>query len=79
MGIFAPAALGVQETGIVLLFQLLGLPAPIGVAYALLRRGRELFYVLVGGALLYSEEASFKRVLEHAADDRTGFAKCQLR
>jgi len=28
--------------------------------------------VLVGGALLYSEEASFKRVLEHAADDRTG-------
>jgi len=79
VGVFAPAAMGVQESGILLLFQLLGLPAPIGVAYALLRRGRELFYVLVGGALLYSEEASFKRVLEHAADDRTGLAKCQLR
>ena len=79
VGIFAPAAIGVQESGILLLFQLFGLPAPIGVAYALLRRGRELFYVLVGGALLYSEEASFKRVLEHAADDRTGLAKYQLR
>ena len=79
VGIFAPAAVGVQETGILLLFQLFGLPAPIGVAYALLRRGRELFYVLVGGALLYSEEASFKHVLEHAADGRTGLAKCQVR
>jgi uncharacterized membrane protein YbhN (UPF0104 family) len=79
VGIFVPAAVGVQETGILLLFQLFGLPAPIGVAYALLRRGRELCYVLVGGALLYSEEASFKHVLEHAADDPTGLAKCQLR
>jgi hypothetical protein len=58
---------------------MLGLPAPIGVAYALLRRGRELFYLLVGGALLYSEETSFKRVLAHAADDRAGLANGQLR
>ena len=79
VGIFAPAAMGVQESGILLLFHLFGLPAPIGVAYALLRRGRELAYVLVGGALLYSEEASFKRVLEHAADDGTGLAKYQPR
>jgi putative membrane protein len=74
VGVFAPAAMGIQESGIVLLFQLFGLPAPIGVAYALLRRGRELCYVLVGGLLLYSEEASLKRVLEHAADDRTELA-----
>jgi putative membrane protein len=67
LGIFVPAALGVQESGVVLLFQIFGLPAPIGAAYAIIRRGRELFYVLVGGALLYSEEASFKRVLDHAA------------
>jgi len=79
VGIFAPAAIGVQESGIVLLFHLLGLSAPIGVAYALLRRGRELIYVLVGGALLYSEETSFKRVLAHAADERSSLAKCQLR
>jgi putative membrane protein len=79
VGIFAPAAMGVQESGIVLLFQLFGLPAPAGVAYALLRRGRELFYVLVGGALLYSEEASFKRVLARAADDRAELAKWPTR
>jgi putative membrane protein len=69
LGIFVPAALGVQESGVVLLFQIFGLPAPIGAAYAIIRRGRELLYVLVGGALLYSEEASFKRVLDHAAKE----------
>ena len=69
VGIFVPAALGVQESGVVLLFQIFGLPVPIAVAYAILRRGRDLFYVLVGGALLYSEEASFKRVLDHAANE----------
>jgi len=69
VGIFVPGALGVQESGVVLLFQVFGLPAPIAVTYAILRRGRDLFYVLVGGALLYSEEASFKRVLDHAANE----------
>ncbi len=69
LGIFVPAALGVQESGVMLLFQIFGLPAPIAAAYAIIRRGRELFYVLVGGALLYSEEASFKRVLDHAAKE----------
>jgi uncharacterized membrane protein YbhN (UPF0104 family) len=71
MGIFVPAALGVQESGVVLLFQIFGLPAPIAAAYAIIRRGRELFYVLVGGALLYSEESSFKRVLDQAAKEST--------
>jgi putative membrane protein len=70
MGIFAPAAMGVQESGVLLLFHLFGLSTPAGVAYALIRRGRELFYVLVGGSLLYAEEASFKRVLIHAAEDK---------
>ena len=69
MGIFVPAAMGVQESGVVLLFQIFGLPAPIGVTYAILRRGRDLFYVFVGGILLYSEEASLKRTLEHAAQE----------
>jgi putative membrane protein len=78
LGIFAPAAMGVQESGVMLLFHFFALPAPIGVAYALIRRGRELFYVLVGGLLLYMEKASFKRVLAHAAEDsaRSGLAKC---
>jgi glycosyltransferase 2 family protein len=70
LGIFAPAAMGVQESGVLLLFHLFGLSTPAGVAYALIRRGRDLFYVLVGGALLYAEEASFRRVLIHAAEDR---------
>jgi putative membrane protein len=69
VGIFVPAALGVQESGVVLLFQIFGLPAPMAAAYAIIRRGRELFYVLVGGALLYSEEASFKRTLDQAAKE----------
>jgi putative membrane protein len=75
LGVFAPAAIGVQESGVMLLFHLFGLPAPIAVAYALIRRGRELFYVLVGGALLYAEEASFKGVLQHAAMDRAELGK----
>jgi len=69
MGVLVPGALGVQESGVVLLFHLFGLPAPVAAAYAIIRRGRELLYVLVGGALLYAEETSFKSVLEHAADE----------
>lgn len=78
LGIFAPAAMGVQESGMLLLFHLFALPAPVGLAYALVRRGRELCYVLVGGAWLYAEEASFKGVLAHAAEDsaRDELAKC---
>jgi uncharacterized protein (TIRG00374 family) len=67
LGIFVPGAIGVQESGVVLLFKIFALPPPIAIVYAVLRRGRDLFYVLVGGALLYSEEASFKQVLSHAA------------
>jgi putative membrane protein len=78
LGIFLPAAIGVQESGVLLLFHLFGLPAPVGVTYALLRRGRELVYALVGGVLLCAEDASLRRVLEQAAADtaRGGLAKC---
>ena len=41
LGIFVPGALGVQESGVVLLFEIFGLPAPVAVAYAIVRRGRE--------------------------------------
>jgi glycosyltransferase 2 family protein len=58
VGILVPGAWGVQESGIVLTFAAFGLPAPIAVAYAIIRRGREFCYVLTGGGLLYSEEAS---------------------
>jgi putative membrane protein len=69
VGVFVPGALGVQESGVVLLFEIFGLPMPVAVTYAILRRGRELLYVLIGGALLYPEEASFKRVLGEAAKE----------
>jgi uncharacterized membrane protein YbhN (UPF0104 family) len=69
VGIFVPGALGVQESGVVLLFEIFGLPVPVAVTYAILRRGRELVYVLIGGALLFAEEASFKRVLHEAVKE----------
>jgi uncharacterized protein (TIRG00374 family) len=69
VGIFVPGALGVQESGVILLFEIFGLPVPVAAAYAIVRRGREVFYVLIGGALLYSEETSFKRVLQNAAKE----------
>lgn len=69
MGIFVPAALGVQESGVVLLFKIFALPIPLAVTYAILRRGRELFYVLVGGMLLYAEGASLRSTLAQAAQE----------
>jgi putative membrane protein len=64
MGMFVPGAVGVQESGVVLLCRLAGLPDFFGLAYAILRRGREALYALVGWTLLYSEEASFTRLRE---------------
>jgi len=75
VGIFVPGALGVQESGVVLLFEIFGLPVPVAITYAILRRGRELVYVLIGGALLYAEEASFKRVLDDAAKESLAVRK----
>ncbi|MBT6275818.1 MAG: hypothetical protein HOI95_16995 [Chromatiales bacterium] len=45
---FVPAAIGIQETGIVALVTRTGAPAEVGVAYALVRRGRELLVGLPG-------------------------------
>jgi putative membrane protein len=69
VGFFVPGALGVQESGVMLLFKIFGLPSHIALVYAVIRRGRDLLFVLIGGALLYSEEASFKQVLDHAAKE----------
>lgn len=59
LGIFVPGALGVQESGVVFLFYLFGLPAALGISYAIIRRGRELVYALIGGAFLYADGWSF--------------------
>jgi len=60
LGIFVPGALGVQDSGIVFLCYLFGLPTALGVTYAIIRRGRELVFALIGGAFLYAEGLSFR-------------------
>src|SRR5262249_16007607 len=56
LGIFAPAALGVQESGIIFLFFLFGLPLSLAAPYAIIRRARDLTFPLIRGALLYIGE-----------------------
>ena len=63
LGIFVPGALGVQESGIVFLCYLFGLPPALGISYAIIRRGREVVYVAIGGIFLYAEGFSFRRRL----------------
>ena len=64
LGIFVPGALGVQESGIVFLCYLFGLPPALGVSYAIIRRGREVVYVAIGGMFLYAEGISFRNQIE---------------
>jgi uncharacterized protein (TIRG00374 family) len=56
LGIFAPAALGVQESGVIFLFYLFDLPSALAAPYAIIRRARDLIFALIGGAFLYAEE-----------------------
>lgn len=65
-GLFIPGAVGVQESGVVLLFATFGLPDAAGMAYAILRRGREVFYTSIGLTLLYLEGLSITALSERA-------------
>jgi glycosyltransferase 2 family protein len=67
LGVFAPAALGVQESGVIFLFYLFGLPPALGVSYAIIRRARELTFVLIGGAFLYAEEPVVRGLAKRVA------------
>jgi uncharacterized membrane protein YbhN (UPF0104 family) len=58
LGMWVPGSIGVQESGIVLLGRLAGLPDALSVAYALLRRARELIFAGAGLLLFYAEGAS---------------------
>jgi putative membrane protein len=61
LGIFVPGALGVQESGIVFLCLLFGMPPALGVAYAIIRRGRDVVYAAIGGLFLYAEGFSLRK------------------
>jgi hypothetical protein len=41
------------------------LPDEFGPAYAIIRRGRDLFFVALGWLLLWREEASLAELREH--------------
>ena len=60
VGIFAPGSIGVQESGIVLLFRIFGLPQALGIPYAIIRRGREVIYAIIGIIFLHLEHTSVR-------------------
>jgi uncharacterized membrane protein YbhN (UPF0104 family) len=49
-----PAGLGVQDLGYVLFLKALGVPdaTTVGTAFVLMKRGKDLFWVLLGFGLL---------------------------
>ena len=63
LGIFVPGALGVQESGIVFLSYLFGLPPALGISYAIIRRGREIVYALIGWLFLYAGGLTARRLV----------------
>lgn len=62
LGVFVPGALGVQESGVWLLFHLFGFSESQALAYAILRRGREVLYTAVGAMLLYAEGGTLRNL-----------------
>lgn len=60
LGMFVPGAIGVQESGIVLVGRAVGLSDPLCFSYALIRRAREILFALVGWALFTLEGVSLK-------------------
>ena len=71
LGIFVPGALGVQESGIVLLCHIFNLPEALGIPYAVIRRGREVIYALMGGIFLQLEHADIA-TLEKRVKTKSG-------
>lgn len=69
LGIVVPGALGVQESGVWLLFNLFGYTESQAISYAILRRGREVIYTAIGALLLYSEGGSLRRVAAQVEAD----------
>jgi uncharacterized protein (TIRG00374 family) len=54
LGMWLPGSFGVQESGIILMGKIVGLPDAFVAAYALIRRARELIFAGFGMLLFYS-------------------------
>lgn len=67
LGMWVPGSLGIQESGIVMLGRLAGLPDTLSFAYALLRRAREIIFALIGWLLLYADHANLRTIKAEAA------------
>lgn len=52
-GHIIPGNIGVREAGMSLLLQPFGFPPAAGIALALLRRGRQIFWVTLGGGIMF--------------------------
>lgn len=55
LGMWVPGSLGIQESGIVLMGRVAGLPDTLCASYALIRRARELIFAAVGLLFLYAD------------------------
>jgi uncharacterized protein (TIRG00374 family) len=53
LAFFVPAGLGVQDAGYLAFFHAFSLPAPLGAAFVILKRGKELCWVAIGYATLF--------------------------
>ncbi len=62
LGVFIPGALGVQESSIVFLCRMAGIPESVGAAYAIIRRVRELAFAVVGWKFLLWEQVRMREV-----------------
>lgn len=67
LGMWVPGSLGVQESGIVMLGRLAGLPDTLCFAYALLRRAREIIFAAIGWILLYADHTNLRAIKAEAA------------
>ncbi len=72
LSLWIPGALGVQESGILMLGRLAGLPDTLSVAYALLRRVREIVFALAGWLLLYADHASLRIIRTETTPAQSG-------
>ena len=71
LGVWLPGSIGVQESGIILMGKLVGLPGTFVAAYALIRRARELIFAGMGMLLFYAgKNGKTKRIIttKDAAD-----------